>query len=92
MTISPAPVSARKISPFGATISQRGRLKPVAKTFILNPAGTVGRNPAGALTLSGAFAADFVAYGSGNCGFFPCVTCAEIITGAQRNTVRQLRI
>jgi len=61
MTISPAPISARKISPFGATISQRGLLNPVAKTFILNPAGTVGGNPAGGFTSLGEFADDFVA-------------------------------
>jgi hypothetical protein len=84
-------MSAKKISPFGATVSQRGLLNPVAKTLILNPAGTVGRNPAGGLTLSGAFADDFVAYGGGSCGFFACVTCAEIMTGAQSNMVRQLQ-
>jgi hypothetical protein len=54
-------VSARKISLFGATISQRGLLNPVANTLILNPGGTLGRNPSGGLTLLGEFADDFVA-------------------------------
>src|SRR6266478_1695503 len=44
-TISPAPESARKMSPFGATVSQRGYLKFEANTFTRNPCGTVGRNP-----------------------------------------------
>src|SRR6267154_1146406 len=91
MTISPAPVSATKMSLFGATISQRGRLNPAAKTFILNPAGTLGRNPSGGLTLLGEFADDFVAYGAGNTGFFPRVNCADIITGAQSNMARTLK-
>jgi hypothetical protein len=71
MTISPAPVSATKMSLFGATMSQRGLLNSLAKTLILNPAGTVGRNPIGGLTLLGEFATDFVAYGDGRIGFFP---------------------
>src|SRR5947209_10990750 len=75
--MSPDPMSARKMSLFGATISHRGFLKPFANTLILNPAGTVGRNPAGGATLLGALADDFVAYGAGNDGFFPCVNCAH---------------
>jgi hypothetical protein len=67
-------------------------LNPVAKTFILNLAGTVGRNPGGGLTLLGAFADDFVALGSGSCGFLPCVTCAEIIAGTQRNAITPRKI
>src|SRR6267378_8414522 len=70
-SMSPAPVSATKMSLLGATISQRGLLNPVAKTFILNPAGTVGRNPWGGLTLLGELADDLVAYGAGSTGFFP---------------------
>jgi hypothetical protein len=64
-------MSARKMSPFGAMVNQRGTLKLLAKTLIVNPAGTVGRNPAGGLTLLGELAEDFVAYGAGSCGFFP---------------------
>src|SRR5467141_3732271 len=75
-TISPAPVSARKISPFGATVSQRGRLKFAANTFKRNPGGTVGRNPAGGFALSGPLPAELVANGAGSFGFWPCVTCA----------------
>jgi hypothetical protein len=91
MMISPAPVSARKISLFGATMSQRGLLNPVAKTLVLNPAGTVGRKPSGGLTLLGELADDFVAYGDGKAGFFPWVNCAEIKAGTHSNTLRQLR-
>src|ERR1700722_3313531 len=68
--------------PFGATVSQRGSLKSVANTLILNPAGTVGRNPAGGFDSSGGFPADFVANGAGSCGACPCVTCPSKIPGA----------
>src|SRR5436309_4684134 len=78
-TISPAPESARKISPFGAIVSQRGYLNFVANTFIWNPFGTVGRNPAGGFPISGALLADFVMNGAGSFGFWPCVTCAGAI-------------
>jgi len=46
-----------------------GSLKSGCKNIILNPAGTVGRNPSGGLTLLGEFADDFVAYGAGNTAF-----------------------
>src|SRR6266436_8910612 len=72
-SMSPAPVSATKMSLLGATISQRGLLNPVAKTFTLNPAGTEGRNPWGGLTLLGEFADDLVAYGAGSTGFYALV-------------------
>src|SRR5580693_8683029 len=68
--------------PFGATVSQRGSLKSVANTLILNPAGTVGRNPFGGFDSSGGFPADFVANGAGSCGFSPCVTCPSKTPGA----------
>src|SRR5580704_6021776 len=68
--------------PFGATVSQRGSLKSVAKTLILNPAGTVGRKPFGGFDSSGGFPADFVANGAGSCGACPCVTCPSKIPGA----------
>jgi hypothetical protein len=51
----------------------------------------VGRNPAGGLTLLGEFADDFVAYGTGRIGLFPCVTCAEISAGTQKLMAKQLR-
>src|SRR2546423_1895936 len=78
-----APVSARKISPLGATVSKRGRLKSFANTFIWNPLGTVGRNPAGACALSGPLPADLVAKGGGKLGFWPWVTCAEHDSGIE---------
>src|SRR5580693_1464521 len=68
--------------PFGATVSQRGSLKSVANTLILNPAGTVGKNPFGGFDSSGGFPADFVANGAGSCGFSPCVTCPSKTPGA----------
>src|SRR5207248_4793432 len=69
--ISPDPVSARKISLFGATVRKRGILKPLAYTLTVNPAGTVGRKPSGGLTRSGPLPADFVANGAGSFGFCP---------------------
>src|SRR6266849_3462255 len=75
-TISPAPESARKMSPLGAIVSQRGYLNFVANTFTRNPGGTVGRNPAGAFSYSGELFDDFVVNGAGSFGFCPCVTCA----------------
>src|ERR1700742_1085411 len=68
--------------PFGATVSQRGSLKSVAKTLILNPAGTVGRKPFGGFDSSGGFPADFVANGAGSCGGCPCVPCPRKTPGA----------
>src|SRR6202451_222941 len=68
--------------PFGATVSQRGSLKSVAKTLILNPAGTVGRKPLGGFDSSGGFPAGFVGNGRGSCGACPCVTCPSKIPGA----------
>src|SRR5260370_9570480 len=73
--ISPAPVSARKISPLGATVSHLGRLKSAAYTFKRNPAGTVGRKPAGGFALRGPLPAELVANGTGSFGFWPCVSC-----------------
>jgi len=90
-TISPAPESARKMSPFGAIVSQRGYLKFVANTFTRNPFGTVGRNPAGGFAASGALPADFVANGAGSIGFWPCVTCAGAREGS-KNVKAKVRI
>src|SRR5437763_16037410 len=45
--ISPDPVSARKISLFGATVRKRGILKPLAYTLTVNPAGGFGSDRAG---------------------------------------------
>src|SRR5207244_11374134 len=74
-TISPAPISARKISPFGATVSHRGRLKFVANRLTRKPWGTVGKNPAGGVSFSGPLPADFVENGAGSFGFWPLVIC-----------------
>src|SRR5260370_37513486 len=90
-TISPAPESARKRSPLGAIVSQRGYLKFVANTFTLNPGGTVGRNPAGGFSISGALPTDFVANGAGNFGLWPCVTCASAREG-RKNEKAKARI
>src|SRR5260370_15199143 len=92
-TISPAPVSARKISPFGATASHLGRSKFVAKIFTRNPGGTLGRNPAGGFVRSGPLPADLVANGGGSFGFCPCVTCASARQGRKKGKARtrQLR-
>src|SRR5882762_1318247 len=90
-SMSPAPVSATKMSLLGATISQRGLLNPVAKTFTLNPAGTEGRNPWGGVTFRREFGDDLVAYGAGSASFFACVKYAEINAGAKSNMVRELK-
>src|SRR5258708_28921468 len=82
--ISPAPVSARKISPLGATVSQRGRLKSAAYTFKRNPAGTVGRKLAGGFALRGPLPAELVAKGGGSFGFWPCVTCDDAREGTRQ--------
>src|SRR3984893_13363845 len=84
--ISPAPVSARKISPFGATVSQRGTLKSFAKTLTWNPGGTVGTNPAGGFVLPGPFPADLVAKGCGRVGFCRCGTSARQMEGSEKVT------
>jgi hypothetical protein len=55
----------------------RGPLKSAAKMFILNPAGTVGRNPCGGFPSSAGFVADLDANGGGSSGFLPLVTCAR---------------
>src|SRR5258708_12648069 len=78
-SMSPAPVSATKMSLLGATISQRGLLNPVAKTFTLNPAGTVGRNPWGGLTLLVEFPDYLLAYRPRTTCFFPLVNCPHTI-------------
>src|SRR6266481_8456677 len=64
------------MSPFGATVSQRGCLKSAANTFKRNPAGTVGKKPAGGFARSGPLPAELVANGGGSLGFWPRVTCA----------------
>src|SRR6266699_1112163 len=74
-TISPAPITARKISPFGATVSHRGRLKFVANRLTRKPWRTVGKNPAGGVSFSGPLPADFVENGAGSFGFWPLVIC-----------------
>src|SRR5579872_2794733 len=63
--ISPAPLSARKMSPFGAVLSNRGLFSPAAYNSTLNPFGAIGHAFAGRATTSGAFSADDVAYGGG---------------------------
>src|ERR1700745_2160167 len=84
MTTWLAPVSARKISPFGATVSKRGRLKSAAKMLMWKPDGTVGRKPCGACDLLGPLPADLVANGGGRLGFCPGVTCAGPESGTNR--------
>ena len=81
--ISPDPMSARKMSPFGAIVSHRGRWKFFANIFTRNPCGTVGKNPGGGVRFSGPLPADFVANGAGIFGFWPCVTCAGAIDGTK---------
>ena len=83
-TICPAPVSARKMSPLGATVSQRGYLKSLANTFTRKPGGTVGKKPAGGFVPLGPLPADFVSKGGGNLGFCPCVTCAGKLAARKR--------
>src|SRR5579859_1791709 len=68
---SPAPVSAAKMSPFGAVVRKRTYLNSCANTFTWKPGGTFGRNPSGLFTREGPLPADFVAKGGGSCGFFP---------------------
>ena len=65
------------MSPLGAKIIHRGPLKSAAKIFILNPSGTVGRNPFGGFPSSAGFVADLEANGGGSSGFLPLVTCAR---------------
>jgi len=67
--ISPDPLSARKISPLGPPSSQRGTLKLAAYTFTRNPAGTVGRNPAGGFVPRGPLPDELVAYAAAVLGF-----------------------
>src|SRR6266849_4343565 len=90
-TISPAPESARKISPFGATVSQRGCLKFAANTVTRNPGGTVGRKPSGGFTRRGPLPAELVAHGTGSFGLWPCVTCADARAG-RKNEKAKARI
>src|SRR5215470_8125 len=92
MMISPAPLSARKMSLFGATAIQRGFLKLDAKMLMWNPSGTVGRNPAGGFSPRGPLPADFVAKGAGNFGFCPCVTCAGKVAAKSRLAAAQKAI
>src|SRR5207244_11117454 len=74
-TISPAPISARKISPFGATVSHRGRLKFVAYRLTQKPWGTVGKNRDGGVGFSGLLRVDCVEHGAGRLGVWPLVIC-----------------
>src|SRR5215472_1079332 len=90
--ISPAPLSARKMSLFGAMVSQRGFLKLDAKILMWNPSGTVGRNPAGGFTPRGPLPADLVAKGAGSFGFCPCVTCAGKQAAVDKLAAKQKRI
>ena len=54
-----------KISPLGATRSNRGPDKPRANNFTLNPAGTDSTALVGCGTTRGPFPAEVVAYGAG---------------------------
>src|SRR2546430_16995542 len=87
-TISPAPISARKISPFGATVSHRGRLKFVANRLTRKPWGTVGKNPAGGVSFSGPLPADFVENGAGSFGFWPLWICPGNSAGRKNGQAR----
>src|SRR5262249_13848098 len=51
--ISPDDESATNTSPFGETVSHRGRAKSLANTETLNPGGTLGRKFAGDTTITG---------------------------------------
>lgn len=51
--------------------------------LMLNPAGTVGKNPTGGFVLFGPLPEEFVANGAGNFGFCPCVTCAGKMAGRE---------
>jgi hypothetical protein len=57
----PAPVSATKMSPFGATRSSRGPAKPEANCCTVKPAGTDRTAPAGRATFMGLSRAEGVA-------------------------------
>jgi hypothetical protein len=63
--MSPASVSATKISPFGATRSTRGLFRPSANKSILKPSGTFGTAERGRGTTREALLADAVAPGFG---------------------------
>src|ERR1700730_15955694 len=76
-TTFPPAVSARNTSPLGARTIHRGPLKSDAKILILNPSGTVGRNPCGGFPSCAGFVADLDANGGGRSGFWPLVTCAR---------------
>jgi hypothetical protein len=69
----------------------RGPLKSAAKIFILNPSGTVGRNPFGGFPSSAGFVADLDANGAGSSGFLPLVTCARS-AGAMINPNSKLAV
>jgi hypothetical protein len=59
--------------------------------FKRNPAGTVGRKPAGGFVLPGPLPAEFVANGAGSFGFWPCVTCEGVREG-RRNVKAKTKI
>ncbi len=49
--MSPASISATKMSPLGATRSRRGPERPVANASTVNPGGTFGVAPLGRGTM-----------------------------------------
>jgi len=65
MRTRPAPLSARKTSPFGAVRSTRGMSRPEASNSTRNPAGTRGSADPERATTDGLSEADRVARGGG---------------------------
>src|SRR5271156_6881131 len=61
----PAPLSATKMSPLGATRTTRGLLRPSANKSTAKPGGTLGAAPAGRATTCEGFAAGGGASGAG---------------------------
>ncbi len=71
----PAALSATKMSPFGATRTMRGLVRPVAKRRTVKPAGTRNAAPGGGLTTLGPLPTDWFAYAGGrSAGAMRCTT------------------
>src|SRR5688572_27224681 len=71
----PALLSTTKISPFGATCTMRGAVRPTASSLTTNPGGTFGHAEGGRGTALEGLSADSVAYGGGrSSGSILCLT------------------
>src|SRR5579862_4922101 len=64
-TMRPGSLSAKKISPLGAVLSQRGLSRPEANNSTLKPAGAIGKAFGGRATTCAPFCEDSVAKGAG---------------------------